>query len=393
MSKTTKKTHEQFVKELNKISPTIKVLGKYKTMSNPVDCECKVCGYNWSPNAGNLLHNKSGCPVCAGNKIVKGINDLWTTNPEIAKMLKNKEDGYITSHACNSRKFEFICPSCSHEMKKRVSEVYYNGLSCPRCSDGYSYPEKLLFEVLKQLNVDFETQKTFDWIPLKYYDFYLTKYNTLVEVHGLNHYKSGFTTLGGKSVEEEQENDLYKKTLALNNGISNYIVIDCRYSKLDWCKNSIMSSDLKNILSFEENDIDWELANINSFKSRKITACNLWNEGKTLVEIANELKVARNTIREYLNECTQANLCNYDANEYKRKNKEYCSKKVICLNNKKIYDSISEVNRQLGLATSSVAKCCKGKQKYCGIDEETNEELHWKYYSEYIEELAISTDS
>ncbi|MBP5357056.1 MAG: zinc-ribbon domain-containing protein, partial [Clostridia bacterium] len=27
--------------------------------------------------------NKSGCPICTGKRIVKGINDLFTTNPDL----------------------------------------------------------------------------------------------------------------------------------------------------------------------------------------------------------------------------------------------------------------------------------------------------------------------
>lgn len=389
MGKTSRKTHEQFIEEMNIINPNINILGKYKNTKSHVECECKICGFKWSPNVGNLLHNKSGCPVCAGNKIVKGMNDLWTTHPEIAKLLKFKEDGYITSHACNSRKLWFICPTCNHEIYKHPSEVYYHGLACPRCSDGYSYPEKFLFEILKQLNINFETQKTFKWSPSRYYDFYLNDYNTLIEVHGMNHYKEGFVTVGGKTFEEEKANDIYKKELANENKISKYIIIDCRYSKLEWCKNSVLNSELKTLLQFNENDINWMSVGINSLKSRKIITCDLWNNGKSIPEIADELKVARNTIREYLKECSKYNLCNYDPKIAREKSKERCSKKVICLNNLKVYNSLSDVKRELGLSTSGLAKCCKGETKNCGkLPDGTK--LYWKYYEDYLKSTTLS---
>lgn len=380
---------EEFIERLHDINPKINVLGKYKNTDTPVECECNICKYIWNPKPGNLLHNKSGCPVCAGNKIARGINDLWTTNPELACLLKNKEDGYITSHACNTKKFIFVCPCCGHEMKKRVSEVYYNGLACPKCSDGYSYPEKLMFDILKQLNIEFETQKTFDWIPMRYYDFYIEKYNIIIEVHGLNHYESGFQTIGGKTFEEEIKNDMYKKDMALKNNIIDYIVIDCRYSKLDWCKKSIMESKLTSILGFGESDIDWNAANISAFSSRKIESCNLWNKGKSIIEIAQHFKISTNTVREYLKDCTNVGLCTYNPKQYAGINNECCSKKVICLNTKVVYASLSEVHRQFGLSTSTLAKCCKGKYKYCGKLEDGTK-LQWMYYDDYLKSTASS---
>ena len=35
-------------------------------------------------------------------------------------------------------------------------------MTCRKCSDGISYPEKFLYSILEQLNIDFETQKIFD---------------------------------------------------------------------------------------------------------------------------------------------------------------------------------------------------------------------------------------
>ena len=39
----------------------------------------------------HLLNRKQGCSCCSGKTVVKGINDIATTNPEIIKYLKEED--------------------------------------------------------------------------------------------------------------------------------------------------------------------------------------------------------------------------------------------------------------------------------------------------------------
>lgn len=59
-------------------------------------------------------------------------------------------------------------------------------------------------------------------------------------------------------------------------------------------------------------------------------------------------------------------------------------KKVICLNNKKIFDSATEASAFYGLKSSSVAKACGKEGRHAGVDIETGEKLSWMYYDKYI---------
>ena len=51
------------------------------------------------------------CPVCNGccaMSAIKGVTDLWTLRPDIAKLLETPEDGYkYTVHS--SKKANLIC--------------------------------------------------------------------------------------------------------------------------------------------------------------------------------------------------------------------------------------------------------------------------------------------
>lgn len=58
-------TEKEFLSLSKKVSPGIKVLGKYQGSRNKVLCECKVCKHRWYPRAEVLVRkNNTGCPEC-----------------------------------------------------------------------------------------------------------------------------------------------------------------------------------------------------------------------------------------------------------------------------------------------------------------------------------------
>lgn len=62
--RTKRKTHDEFVKELNKIDDSIMVESKYISHHDLVKCLCKRCGNKWEAKAYSLLQCH-GCPRCA----------------------------------------------------------------------------------------------------------------------------------------------------------------------------------------------------------------------------------------------------------------------------------------------------------------------------------------
>ena len=59
-----RKTHEEFLKELHELAPTIEVLGRYKNNRTKLDVRCSVCGTEWQPTPHSLLSGRN-CPQCA----------------------------------------------------------------------------------------------------------------------------------------------------------------------------------------------------------------------------------------------------------------------------------------------------------------------------------------
>ncbi len=65
-------------------------------------------GHTWETNPKHRV-NGTGCPVCAGQKIVRGINDLLTTNPEIAAQAFGWDPSKVI--AKHKQKYSWKCAS------------------------------------------------------------------------------------------------------------------------------------------------------------------------------------------------------------------------------------------------------------------------------------------
>ena len=344
------------------------------------------------------IENKIGCGVCSNNIVKKGVNDMQTKMSNMAKMLKEPKDGYKYSFRSNE-KINWICPNCGTIIiDKSPNEVFRRGLSCKKCSDNMSYPEKFVLNLLEQLNINFIFQLTktiFEWCGNYRYDFYTPKINAIIETHGMQHYEEGFglRIKKARTLKEEQENDKFKKELAVKNGIKNenYIVVDCRYSTLKWIKDEIMNSELPKLLNFKEEDIDWLKCHEFACSSFVKKACDLWNSGiKNTKEIGKILMHTSNAIYKYLKQGAELGLCDYDPKKVMKANgiKTGISKrkKVLCITSDKIFDSIKQASEFYNLTHSNIISCCQGKRKSAGKHPITKEKLKWMYYDEYIEE-------
>jgi len=244
-------------------------------------------------------------------------NSIATTHPELVKYLVNKKDAYENTFWTH-KKILMKCPDCGCEKSIIPANLVNFGFGCRRCSDGISYPQKFMFNVLYQVNIDFITElnKTlFEWCKNYKYDFHIPKINGIVETHGKQHYEEP-KGKWGKS-DKIQENDRQKEQLAKENKIKNYIIIDCRESDMEWIKNSIMNSELPTLLNFKESDIDWLKCHEYACKSMVKTACDLWNKNYIISEIVDKLKIGNTTTRRYLKQGAKLGWCELEGRKYK----------------------------------------------------------------------------
>lgn len=317
-------------------------------------------------------------------------NSISVTHSELIKYFVNKEDIYKYSYG-SKEKVLMKCPDCGYKEGKIIYDLVIRGFNCPRCSDSISYPEKFMFNVLDQLNENFEvqlTKKTFEWCKNFRYDFYIPSINGIVETHGGQHYEESFSKMSkkAKSLSEIQDNDDIKEQLARENGIANYIIINCEKSELKWIKKSIMKSDLPNLLNFKEEDIDWLKCHEYACSSKVKEVCDLWNNTKNLNEIIKITKSSYSVVYKYLKKGSELGWCDYNgrikAKENINKNHKNNCKKVICLTTGEIFNSQREAEKKYNV--TNITYCCSHKRKSAGKHPETGEKLIWMFYAEYI---------
>ena len=336
-------------------------------------------GHKWSTKLGNITHNHQGCPYCSGRYPVVGETDLWTTDPDIAKLLNDKELGYQLSRH-SSRKVEFLCPHCGTKSTHIISNIINRGFSCPCCSDGISYPNKFMAEMLQQLRVMYIPEYTIQGARYRY-DFYIPDWETIIEMHGRQHYEQW--ERANCSADDIQQNDRDKMEFAINNGVKYYIVINSMVSDIAYISSNVLKSELKNI--FDLSRIDWKQCGYYAAGSLVHKTAELYNQGCTVMDMSEILKVDKSTIRGWLKKATELQLCKW--NKSAGFLKEKCS--IILLNTKERFDSISDGSRKYNVPVQNISKNCKKERVYAGIHPTTGEPMVWRYIEHYDESEYI----
>jgi hypothetical protein len=357
---------------------------------------CDICGVSVPQSYYNVIRyrNRSSdgldkCKKCWGKylgdslAIAKDSKCIAATHPEFAKLFWNEEDTLIRTYKSNQRA-DSKCPQCGNKVEnKMINNVYQNKKVPCYCNDNVPYPEKIMYSLLSQLNVNFETQKIFEWSKNAYstnlflngtkrYDFYLNELNTIIETHGRQHSEKGFEKIGGRTVGEEQENDRIKELLAKENGIISYISIDCSRSEMEFIKMNILESQLNSI--FDLSEIDWIKCHEFACSSFVKKACDLWNEGNSTEIIGGILKFERHTIVRYLKQGKILGLCDYEPVEVQRRKAlalgKQNGKPIIQLSLQgefiREWDSIAEAIRGIGKKSLAISNACRDNRKTAG---------------------------
>ena len=194
------KTQEQYKKDVNKINTNIKVIGEYINYHTSIAHQCVLCGFVWDAQPANILSGKS-CPKCA---IKKNAKAQTKTHLEYLKELndKNIKIKPLEDYQTNNIKILHKCLLCNFEWKVKPSNVL-NRFGCPHCR--ISKGEYKISTYLSNRNIVFEEQYCFNDCKIKRvmpFDFYLPDYNMCIEYDGEHHFKP--TRFGGMSKEIAQ---------------------------------------------------------------------------------------------------------------------------------------------------------------------------------------------
>ena len=182
-----RKTHKQFVEEINKINPNIEILEEYKNNNTKIRCRCKLDGYEWSTRPRQLLSG-NGCHKCweSKNRTIQAknhkqfINEMKYINPNIIILTEYKNSYTHVKCKCNIDKYEW----------ESTPTHLLNGRGCPKCNE--SEGERNICKILNKYNIEYKREyiyndcKFYNVLP---FDFYLPQYNTLIEYDGKQHFE------------------------------------------------------------------------------------------------------------------------------------------------------------------------------------------------------------
>lgn len=249
-----KRTQEEFINEIKKINPLIKIKGTYINTKSNIECYCHIHDYTWFPTANALL-NGQGCKFCGYDKLKElkqysheeFVNIIKERNPNI--LILSKYDG-------NKKKLNIKCNVCDYSWNTSGNSLL-QGKGCPRCGGSLKKTHKEFELELKNVKPHI--------IPVdKYIDsitkikFRCVKHNCEWEdtpSHVLRDRgcpecaKESYRTLRMKThtefVKELNSINSNIKVLGKYNGVSNKILCQCIKDNYKW--NAYPNNLLKGI--------------------------------------------------------------------------------------------------------------------------------------------------
>ena len=220
------KEHEQYVAELNMVSPEIEVLGRYKSNTDPIAVRCRNCFHEWAPTAGPLLHQKTKCPKCTGSSLTakdfrRRVNENSPTLEIVGKFFRG--DVLI----------KVRCKNCGLEWKAR-KDVIIRGCGCKACHyKGTSRQELMLYLSVKELFPDLEVLWQDSELIHKQLDIIIPDKKVAIEPGHFSWHK------------EKIDYDLSKEMECENIGVN-------LYTSYFSCLNTKISQPFKRLKCFDE---------------------------------------------------------------------------------------------------------------------------------------------
>jgi plastocyanin len=118
-------------------------------------------GHKWLAKVGSRSFQNNNCPYCSNKITGKGINDLATTHPELAKQAHKWDPTSLS--AGSNKSVEWIC-SQKHTWKTSVAHRSKENTGCPYCFGRQAWPG---FNDLNTTNPSL-SKEAYGWNPAKY---------------------------------------------------------------------------------------------------------------------------------------------------------------------------------------------------------------------------------
>ena len=196
-------------------------------------------GYKTSPNS---FYRGQRCGYCYNSKI-HPLDSFGMLYPEKAKYWsKNNKKTPFEVAPKTTRKYKFICEKCGEEFERNLNDLNRidSGVVCINCNS--SSLEQATKNVLDGYNIKYEREYKYNDLKgirggILRFDFYLPKYNTVIECQGEQHKKriKGWQTEEGFKIQKQ--NDLLKRNYCDENDIK---LIEIWYNEINDIENILI---------------------------------------------------------------------------------------------------------------------------------------------------------
>ena len=135
--------------------------------------KCKTCGYEWKSLVKSRIKG-TVCPVCAERAVLKGYNDLATTDQELLKEWDYEMNRTIHPTEVSRKSMKIVWWKCSHghSWRAKITDRTLEGKGCAVCEKEYrmAFPSLIFAYYARKegLRVQSNTDKNIG-IPLQYY--------------------------------------------------------------------------------------------------------------------------------------------------------------------------------------------------------------------------------
>lgn len=217
-----KKTQEEFEQEVaEKLNNEYVVMDTYINNRTKIKVFHKKCG-EYKYVCPNHLLNGHGCKKCGIYKFSQGRIKTQEQFITDVKRVWGDEYTVIGNYVGDKTKIEIQHNVCN-TIWSIVPNAFLNHHGCPNCMKGKSRCENKIQEMLNDRKIIYEQQKRFNGLRgvkngKLSYDFFIPKYNLLIEAQGEQHVTPKEHFGGEKQFERQQEHDKRKREYAKNNG-------------------------------------------------------------------------------------------------------------------------------------------------------------------------------
>ena len=193
----------------------------YINSKTPVEIICPKHGSFFQDPANHLQGNN--CTICGYEDSIKTRTKSTEEFITQANLVNNNKYTYEKTNYKTAHTPVIITCSKHGDFTQKPNE-HLRGVGCPLCSE--SKGEKLISTILKNNNIEYVKQKTFtDCVGLTKrciklpFDFYLPKYNTLIEYDGQQHFKPVSAWGGEEGFLKIKQRDKIKNDYSISKNI------------------------------------------------------------------------------------------------------------------------------------------------------------------------------